>query len=164
MSATPLPDSAQRVADWLAKAGHDQPVVMLPESGRTSADAAAGLGCSIAEIAKSIVFRCLADDTAVMVVASGIVRIDERKLAAHVGALGKASPDFVREQTGYVIGGVCPVGHARPVRVLLEQSLQGLAHVWAAAGHPHAVFRLTPTQLQALTGAPFLDLAQEVTA
>ena len=161
MESTALPESAQRVADLLRAATHDQTVVMLPASGRTSADAAAGLGCSVAEIAKSIVFRRVEDDRAVMVVASGINRVDEAKVATLVGKLGKADAAFVREHTGYAIGGVCPIGHVKPSLIVLDRDLQQYAHVWAAAGHPHAVFRLTPAQLQAMTGAEFADVALE---
>ncbi len=104
-SVSKLPASAQRVAELLLAIGHGKPVILLPASGRTSAEAAAGLGCSVAEIAKSIVFRRLADEHAVMVIASGAHRVDEHKVAALVGRLGKADARFVREHTGYAIGG-----------------------------------------------------------
>jgi prolyl-tRNA editing enzyme YbaK/EbsC (Cys-tRNA(Pro) deacylase) len=154
-----LPDSAQRVADLLTALGHDAPVVMLPESGKTSAEAAAGLGCSVAEIAKSIVFRRVADDVAVMIVASGANRVDEHKVAALVGALGRADAKFVKARIGYAIGGVCPIGHVEKTVMLIDQDLMKLDSVWAAAGHPHAVFKLTPAQLLAMTGAPVADVA-----
>jgi prolyl-tRNA editing enzyme YbaK/EbsC (Cys-tRNA(Pro) deacylase) len=154
-----LPDSAQRVADLLTAIGHDTPVVMLPETGKTSAEAAAGLGCSVAEIAKSIVFRRLADDVAVMIVASGANRVDEHKVAAIVGALGRADAKFVKTRIGYAIGGVCPIGHVEKTVMLIDQDLMKLDNVWAAAGHPHAVFKLTPAQLLAMTGAPVADVA-----
>ncbi|AEK64068.1 YbaK/EbsC family protein [Collimonas fungivorans] len=154
-----LPDSAQRVADLLAAMGHDKQVVMLPETGKTSAEAAAGLGCSVAEIAKSIVFRRLLDDAAVMVVASGSNRVDEAKVAALVGPLGKADARFVKERIGYAIGGVCPIGHVGKTVMLIDEDLLELNSVWAAAGHPHAVFNLTPQQLVAMTAAPVADVA-----
>ena len=156
---TVLPDTAQRVAGLLHSLGHDQPIVMLPATGKTSAEAAAGLGCQVAEIAKSIVFRRLLDDVAVMVVASGINRVDESKVAALVGPLGKADARFVKEKIGYAIGGVCPIGHLEKTVMLIDQDLLQYSHVWAAAGHPHAVFRLTPEQLQNMTGAPVADVA-----
>ncbi|MGH8808680.1 MAG: YbaK/EbsC family protein [Noviherbaspirillum sp.] len=159
-----LPDTAQRVADLLNELGHDKPVVMLPETGKTSAEAAAGLGCSVAEIAKSIVFRRLADDAAVMVIASGINRVDEHKVAAIVGALGKADAKFVKERIGYAIGGVCPIGHLQKTVMLVDEDLLKLDSVWAAAGHPHAVFNLTPRQLLAMTGAPAADVALRTAA
>lgn len=154
-----LPDSAQRVADLLAAMGHDKQVVMLPETGKTSAEAAAGLGCSVAEIAKSIVFRRLLDDAAVMVVASGSNRVDEAKVAALVGPLGKADARFVKERIGYAIGGVCPIGHVGKTVMLIDEDLLELNSVWAAAGHPHAVFNLTPQQLVTMTAAPVADVA-----
>lgn len=154
-----LPESAQRVADLLTEMGHDKQVVMLSETGKTSAEAAAGLGCSVAEIAKSIVFRRLTDDAAVMVVASGSNRVDEAKVAALVGPLGKADARFVRERIGYAIGGVCPIGHLGKTVMLIDRDLLELGSVWAAAGHPHAVFNLTPQQLVAMTAAPVADVA-----
>ncbi|GIZ51815.1 YbaK/EbsC family protein [Noviherbaspirillum aridicola] len=156
---TPIPDSARRVADLLRELGHDQPVVMLPETGKTSAEAAAGLGCSVAEIAKSIVFRRLSDDAPVMVVASGVNRVDEAKVAARLGPLGRADAKFVKTRIGYAIGGVCPIGHLEKTVMLIDEDLLKLDSVWAAAGHPHAVFRLTPAQLVAMTGAPVADVA-----
>lgn len=154
-----LPDTAQRVADLLISIGHDKTVVMLSETGKTSAEAAAGLGCSVAEIAKSIVFRRLADDAAVMVVASGANRVDEHKVAAIVGPLGRADAKFVKTRIGYAIGGVCPIGHVEETVMLIDQDLMQYGSVWAAAGHPHAVFNLTPQQLVAMTGAPVVDVA-----
>jgi prolyl-tRNA editing enzyme YbaK/EbsC (Cys-tRNA(Pro) deacylase) len=159
-----LPDTAQRVADLLRALGHDKPVVMLPATGKTSAEAAAGLGCSVAEIAKSIVFRRLADDAPVMVIASGANRVDEAKVAALVGALGKADAKFVKERIGYTIGGVCPIGHAGKTVMLIDRDLTAFDSVWAAAGHPHAVFNLTPRQLLAMTGAPLADIALKAAA
>ena len=160
--AANLPDTARRVADLLVAIGHDRQVVMLPASGKTSAEAAAGLGCSVAEIAKSIVFRRLTDDAAVMVVASGANRVDEQKVAALVGPMGKADAKFVKERIGYAIGGVCPIGHLGKTVMLIDEDLMQLASVWAAAGHPHAVFNLTPQQLLAMTGAPVVDVALRV--
>ncbi len=156
---TKLPDTVQRVAGLLAALGHDKPVTMLPATGKTSAEAAAGLGCSVAEIAKSIVFRRLSDDAPVMVVASGANRVDEQKVAAIVGELGKADPKFIKERIGYAIGGVCPIGHVQKTVMLIDADLLKLNSLWAAAGHPHAVFNLTPQQLLAMTGAPVADVA-----
>lgn len=161
---TKLPDSAQRVADLLKALSHDKPVVMLPATGKTSAEAAAGLGCTVAEIAKSIVFRRLSDDAAVMVVASGANRVDEHKVAAIVGPLGRADAKFVKTRIGYAIGGVCPIGHVEKTIMLIDEDLMKLDSVWAAAGHPHAVFNLTPQQLRTMTGAPVVDVAQRAHA
>lgn len=157
MHTDPLPEAVERVAALLREIGHDRQIVMLPETGKTSAEAAACLGCDVAEIAKSIVFRRLADDVAVMVVASGADRIDEDKVAALAGPIGKANARFVKERIGYAIGGVCPIGHASKTLILIDEKLFEFGSVWAAAGHPHAVFNLTPAQLQAMTGAPVVD-------
>lgn len=154
-----LPSSAQRVADILQSLGHPHPVHMLPASGRTSAEAAAALGCEVGAIAKSIIFRRQHDDCAVLVLASGAVRIDEAKVAAQCGAIGRADAAFVREKTGYAIGGVCPLGHPQPALILLDRSLLAWEQVWAAAGHPHAVFPASPQQLQTYTGAQVTDVA-----
>ncbi len=157
MNNNPLPEGVERVAALLREIGHDKQIVMLPETGKSAAEAAACLGCDVAEIAKSIVFRRLADDVAVMVVASGADRIDEEKVAALAGPIGKANARFVKERIGYAIGGVCPIGHVSKTLILIDEKLFEFCSVWAAAGHPHAVFNLTPTQLQAMTGAPVVD-------
>lgn len=157
-------EGVERVSTLLRELGHDKPVVMLPSAGRTSAEAAACLGCNVAEIAKSIVFRRLSDDVAVMVIASGADRIDEAKVAAIAGPIGKADARFVKERIGYAIGGVCPIGHANPSVILIDENVFGFASVWAAAGHPHAVFNLTPAQLQAMTGAPTVAVSAAVQA
>ena len=159
LSAHKLPASAQRVAELLAALGHDRPIVMLAETGKTSAAAAAGLGCEVAQIAKSIVFRRLADDAAVMVIASGANRVDEQKVAAIVGPVGRADASFVKQRIGYTIGGVCPIGHLEKTIMLVDADLLQLDNLWAAAGHPHAVFNLTPAQLLAMTGAPVAEIA-----
>ncbi|CCD40878.1 Peptidyl-dipeptidase dcp [Candidatus Paraburkholderia kirkii UZHbot1] len=153
-----LPDSARRVALLLKERGHPHDVVMLPETGKTSAEAAAGLGCAVAQIAKSILFRRREDDAPVLVIASGANRVDEAKVAARVGALTRADAKFVREKTGYAIGGVCPIGHAVTPVTLIDEDLLALESLWAAAGHPHAVFNLSPQELIELTGAPVVDV------
>ena len=161
-SSSTLPDSAQRVATLLQNLNHPHTVRMLPATGKTSAEAAAGLGCDISAIAKSIIFKRLVDGAAVLVVASGASRVDEAKVTALVGPIGKADAKFVKERTGYAIGGVCPIGHAFEPVILLDQGLFALESLWAAAGHPHAVFNLTPQQLQAMTGAPVVDVSLQV--
>ena len=154
-----LPDAARRVAMLVRERGHDKAVVMLPQTGKTSAEAAAGLGCSVAQIAKSILFRRREDDAPVLVVASGVNRVDEAKVAQQVGAIARADAKFVREKTGYAIGGVCPIGHLTTPVTLIDADLLKLESIWAAAGHPHAVFNLSPQELITLTGAPVVDVA-----
>lgn len=155
-----LPASAQRVAALLAELSHPHPVVMLPQTGRTSAEAAAALGCEVANIAKSIIFRRIEDDRPVLVIASGINRVDESKVTAQVGAIGRADARFVRDATGYAIGGVCPIGHVVAPLVLIDADLMALDTIWAAAGHPHAVFKLDGAALARWTGAPVIDVAE----
>jgi len=141
--------TAQRVQALL---GPDYQVLEFEQSTRSAADAAAAIGCPVAAIAKSLVFRG-ADGGGVLVIASGANRVDEAKVAALLGqTIGRADADFVRERTGYAIGGVAPVGHARPLTIVLDRDLLALGEIWAAAGTPNAVFRMTPQQLRELTG------------
>lgn len=157
----PLPSAAQRVQDALAKLGHAGRVRVMPASTRTSAEAAAAIGCTVAQIAKSIIFRAKPSQRAVLVMASGVNRVDEKKVAALVGeGIGKADAEFVRARTGFVIGGVPPVGHDAPPVVLIDQDLLQLSNLWAAAGTPHAVFPLTAEELVALTKGKVADVKQ----
>jgi len=155
-----LSPSARRVQQALETLGMSLSVVELPASTRTSAEAAQAVGCRVGQIAKSLVFRGAASDAAILVIASGANRVDERKLAALIGeAVVKAGAEFVRDATGFVIGGVPPVGHKQPLRTFIDQGLQQYDEIWAAAGTPHAVFRLTPAELQRMTGAPVVAIA-----
>ncbi len=134
-------------------------MVEFEESTGTSAEAAAAIGCTLAQIAKSLVFRS-ASGKSVLVVASGVNRVDEKKVGRIIGEkIGRADADFVREMTGYAIGGVPPVGHRSQPLVLLDSDLNAFSEIWAAAGTPNAVFKLTPAQLQSLTGGAFADIA-----
>jgi prolyl-tRNA editing enzyme YbaK/EbsC (Cys-tRNA(Pro) deacylase) len=133
-------------------------VVEFEQPTRSSAEAAAAIGCTVAEIAKSVVFRG-ASGRAVIVVASGANRVSEKKVAALVGeTLGRADADFVREATGYAIGGVAPIGHSAPVVIVLDEDLQRFPRIWAAAGTPFSVFPLTPEQLARITAAPWAEV------
>lgn len=151
--------TALRVAQLLRDAGVAGEIVEFEQPTRTSAEAAAAIGCTVAEIAKSIVFRGAASGEAVIVVASGANRVSEAKVAARVGeALARADADFVREATGYAIGGVAPLGHAKPVKLLLDEDLRRFGKVWAAGGTPFSVFPLTPEELRTITGADWTDV------
>ena len=158
-----LPEGVQRVAAVLQSMGHGCAPVMLDDAARTAQQAADALGVSLGQIAKSIVFRRRVDEVAVLVVTSGDQRVDEKKVEALVCVdgkrLGRADAAFVKSRTGFSIGGVAPLAHATPTVVLIDQSLFRFADIWAAAGHPHAVFQLSPADLQHLTGAPVADLA-----
>lgn len=132
--------------------GGDLEVVEFPATTRTAADAARAIGCSVAQIAKSIVFRGATSGEPVLVIASGANRVNEARVAALIGEpVEKADADFVREATGFAIGGVPPVGHAQPIRTLIDEDLLKLGEVWAAAGTPNSVFRLQAQRLVAMT-------------
>jgi prolyl-tRNA editing enzyme YbaK/EbsC (Cys-tRNA(Pro) deacylase) len=151
--------TALRTLELLLEAGIETQVVEFEHPTRTSAEAAAAIGCSVAEIAKSIVFRGKTSDQAVVVVASGDNRVSEAKVAAKLGeALARADADFVRTATGYAIGGVAPIGYVQPVKLLLDEDLRNFDTVWAAAGTPFSVFPIKPDQLRGLTGADWADV------
>jgi prolyl-tRNA editing enzyme YbaK/EbsC (Cys-tRNA(Pro) deacylase) len=154
-----LPDGVQRVAAALQDSGHVHMPRMLEDAARTAQQAADALGIAVGQIAKSIIFRRVADDAAVLVVTSGDRRVDEHKVTALVGPVGRADAAFVKARTGFTIGGVAPLAHATAPVTLIDQDLFRFAEIWAAAGHPHAVFALAPADLQRLTGAPVADVA-----
>ena len=157
-----LPEGMQRVAEALRMAGHPHAPVMLDDAARTAQQAADALGVTVGQIAKSIIFRRRQDDAAVLVITSGDRRVDEKKVAALVGRIGRADAEFVKARTGFTIGGVSPVGHATPPVTLIDRELFRFDEIWAAAGHPHGVFKLCPQDLVALTGAPVADVDQPV--
>ena len=153
--------TALRLLQHLRDSGIESTVVEFEQTTRTSADAAAAIGCSVAEIAKSVVFRGTSSGQAVVVVASGANRVSEEKVAAKVGEpLARADAEFVRAATGYVIGGVAPIGHAQPVKLLIDEDLRQFGKVWAAGGTPHSVFPLTPDELRSVTGVDWSDVKQ----
>jgi len=154
--------AALRIQGLLAQAGVPSQVVEFEEPTRTSADAALAIGCSVAEIAKSIVFRIRSSGEAVVVVASGENRVSEQKVEQLIGEpIGKADADFVRESTGFAIGGVPPLGHQHAVKILLDGDLQRFGKVWAAGGTPYSVFPVTPYELQRITGRGWSDIRQD---
>ena len=158
------PEGFRRVAAVLAERGHPHAPRWLAISARTCAEAAQALAVQVGQIAKSVVFRRRSDGVAVLVVASGDRRVDEAKVAAAVGAIGRADAAFVKQQTGFSIGGVSPVAHAQPPVVLVDRELFRFDEIWAAAGHPNGVFQLSPAELVALTGAPAADVVTDVVA
>lgn len=143
-----LSPSAQKVQAALHAFGLDLQVVELPASTRTAIEAAQAVGCSVGQIVKSLVFRGQATDRPVLVLASGSNRVNEAALASLAGeAVGKADADFVRLHTGFVIGGVPPVGHAEAMLTFIDQDLLQYTEIWAAAGTPNAVFRMQAQDL-----------------
>lgn len=156
-----LPEGVQRVARVLQDKGHPHGPQMLEVSARTAQEAADALGIALGQIAKSIIFRRKIDDACVLVITSGDCRVDETKVAAMVGPVGRADADFVKARTGFAIGGVSPVGHVTQPVTLIDRELFRFAQIWAAAGHPNGVFALAPADLEALTGAPVADVVKE---
>jgi prolyl-tRNA editing enzyme YbaK/EbsC (Cys-tRNA(Pro) deacylase) len=155
------PEGFRRVVQALAARGHPHVPRWLEQSARTSQEAADALGVEVGQIAKSVIFRRQADERAVLVIASGDRRVDEKKVAAVTGALGRADADFVKAATGFSIGGVSPLAHSSAPVTLIDRELFRFDALWAAAGHPNGVFLLTPQQLESLTdGAPVADVTR----
>jgi prolyl-tRNA editing enzyme YbaK/EbsC (Cys-tRNA(Pro) deacylase) len=149
---TSLSRKANMVQDALKDAGVELKVEELSASTRTAAEAAAAVGCTVEQIAKSLIFCTANESEPILVIASGGNRVNEANLGKAIGStLKKASADFVQEKTGYAIGGIPPVGHVQPIRTFIDQDLLQYNIIWAAAGTPHAVFRLTPQELQHIT-------------
>jgi prolyl-tRNA editing enzyme YbaK/EbsC (Cys-tRNA(Pro) deacylase) len=149
----PLKPSAQRVQDALAARGFQIQVEELAQTARSAAEAAAAVGCQVGQIAKSLVFKGRASGRAVLVIASGSNRVDTARVEALLGEpLDRPDADFVREATGFAIGGVPPLGHASPLTTFIDEDLGRHDRIWAAAGHPSAVFPLTLDELVRMTG------------
>lgn len=152
--------SVERVRAALLAAGHPDTIQSFPGGTRSAADAAASVGCDVAQIAKSIVFR--AGTRAVLVIASGANRVDMGKVAAAIGQpVKRADGTWVRDTTGFAIGGVSPLGQIAPPILLLDADLMPLDPIWAAAGSPMHVFRTSPPELQRMTGATVAAVREE---
>jgi prolyl-tRNA editing enzyme YbaK/EbsC (Cys-tRNA(Pro) deacylase) len=163
LNAPAYPEGYLRVSAALAALGHPHAPRWLEVSARTSQEAADALGVAVGQIAKSVIFRRPAQgdvaETAVLVVTSGDKRVDEKRVAARTGKLARADAEFVKAKTGFSIGGVAPLAHAEPVLTLIDRELFRFDEIWAAAGHPNGVFRLSPDDLVRLTGgAPVADV------
>jgi prolyl-tRNA editing enzyme YbaK/EbsC (Cys-tRNA(Pro) deacylase) len=157
--ASLISPSAQRVQQALTELGLTLEVVELPDSTRSAAEAAAAIGCTVGQIAKSLIFKTTATEKPVLVIASGANRVDERKITAFLGEkITKAEADFVRQHTGFAIGGVPPVGHPEQLFTFIDEDLLAFTEIWAAAGTPHAVFRLTGTELVRATQGQVADV------
>jgi prolyl-tRNA editing enzyme YbaK/EbsC (Cys-tRNA(Pro) deacylase) len=160
VGAPELTASARRVAASLEELGLSGRVVELPDTTRTAEEAARAIGCRVEQIVKSLVFRGTVTGSPFLVLIGGAHRVDEPRLAELVGEpIAKADASFVREKTGFAIGGVPPVGHAGPLVSLIDTALLEEEVVWAAAGNPHAVFPLTPEELQSATRGRVVTLA-----
>jgi prolyl-tRNA editing enzyme YbaK/EbsC (Cys-tRNA(Pro) deacylase) len=149
-----LKSSAQRVQEALHALGYQQITVLeLPASTRSAAEAAQAIGCQVGQIAKSLVFKTRTSQCPILVIASGVNRVDLRQVSELTREkISQADADFVRQQTGFAIGGIPPVGHSQPLETFIDADLLNHEHIWAAAGTPHAVFQLTPADLVTMTG------------
>jgi prolyl-tRNA editing enzyme YbaK/EbsC (Cys-tRNA(Pro) deacylase) len=155
-----LSRSSARVAEELNRLGAASEVRHMPDSTRTAPEAAAAVGCDVAQIVKSLIFRSVAGDEAILVMVSGADRVDESRLAGVVGdQVERATAEFVRARTGFAIGGVPPVGHSAPVATYLDEHLLDHDLVWAAAGTPNAVFSIKPAELARITSAKVVAVA-----
>ncbi len=155
----PLPRSAQRVQSILDEHNLALQVVEFDESTRTAQEAADAIGCEVAQIAKSLVFRTKRTDKPVLVIASGANRVNEKTLRDHIGEkIEKADADYAQEHTGYAIGGIPPVGHVEAIETFIDEDLLTHECIWAAAGTPNAVFRLTPQALVEITGGEIVSV------
>jgi prolyl-tRNA editing enzyme YbaK/EbsC (Cys-tRNA(Pro) deacylase) len=152
-AARPLPPSAERVQRALAAAGLDARVIELDVAARTAQQAADALGIAVGQIAKSLIFRAARTDRAVLVIAAGDRRVSEARIAVLLDEpIERAKPDFVREHSGFAIGGVAPVAHAMPMVTFVDASLRRFDTVWAAGGTPHCVFPIRPDELVRVSG------------
>lgn len=148
-----LSPSASRVQQVLKTLGLSSRVTEMSATTRSAEDAARAVGCEVGQIAKSLVFKGASSHRGVLVITSGANRVNESALARLLGeSILKADADFVRQTTGFAIGGVPPVGHQQPLTVLIDEDLCRYPDIWAAAGTPRAVFKLTPQELQDITG------------
>ncbi|WP_029059131.1 YbaK/EbsC family protein [Stappia stellulata] len=153
------PSSTERVLEAARSAGLEIDIVEMPASTRTAEEAAAACGCSVAEIVKSLVYLGADSDTVVLLLVSGVNRVDEAAVGRHLGeTLTRPNGRTVRERTGFAIGGVAPLGHIGEVRVFIDEDLAQYSTVWAAGGAPNRVFSITVEDLRAATGGAWLKM------
>jgi len=155
-----LSDSAIKVQLALDRFKLDFQVLELPGSTRTASDAARVIGCEVGQIAKSLVFHFLKKEKPLLVIASGSNRVNVELVGSNLGeAIVMAGADYVRASTGFSIGGVPPLGHIAPIRTIIDQEIMQYKEIWAAAGTPHAVFRLTPDELLRITQGELMQVS-----
>jgi len=154
-----LSPSSQKVQDALRVLGFSNQVMELQSTTRTSAEAAQAVGCRVEQIAKSILFQGKNSHKPILVIASGVNRVNEKKIEEFISEpLGKADADYVRNRTGFVIGGVPPIGHLEKLEIFIDEDLLQYEEIWAAAGNPNAVFKLTPSDLIKMTGGRVVSI------
>jgi prolyl-tRNA editing enzyme YbaK/EbsC (Cys-tRNA(Pro) deacylase) len=149
----PLSPSAQKIQDLLASRGYEITIIEFAESTRTAQEAADRAGCQLGQITKSLIFKGRTSGKAILVLTSGANRVSEKRISEYAGEpIERADADFVRAATGFAIGGVPPLGHTQPMETYLDEDLLQYKTIWAAAGTPNAIFELTPSDLQKMTG------------
>lgn len=154
-----LSKSAERVQQALTKKGMDFKVLELPSSTRTAVEAAETIGCTVAQIVKSLLFKTQNTNKPILILASGVNRVNEKSIASHLGEkIEKADADFTRTITGFAIGGIPPLGHNQQIDTLIDEDLLKLGKLWAAAGTPNAVFCLNAADLENLTGGKVISI------
>lgn len=152
MSGT-LSSASQRIQDLLTSLGFDYRVIELPDTTRTAVEAANTVGCTVGQIAKSLIFRGKRTGKPILIIASGSNRVNEKRIAEYIGEpIEKANADFVRSTTGFAIGGVPPLGHLQDIRTFIDEDLLQYERIWAAGGTPNSVFQLDTKDLQDMTG------------
>ena len=154
-----LKTSAQKVQDAVTALGFDFNILEFNETTRTSADAAVAIGCAVDQIAKSLVFKTKITGRAILVIASGSNMVNIKLIKAEVGEnIPRPDADFVKGQKGFAIGGIPPIGHAQNLTTFIDEDLFLYEDIWAAAGTPNAVFRLTPKELEKMTGGKVMPM------
>jgi len=154
-----ISSSARKVQEALIENGVSSQVVEMPQSTRTADDAARAAGCQVGQIVKSLIFKGKNTQQPILVATSGANRVNEKKIANLISEpLAKADAEFVREKTGFAIGGVPPVGHVQQIRIFIDEDLLHYKEIWAAAGTPKAIFKLTPQELQKITGGQVVSV------
>ena len=153
--------AVKRVAEALIEHKLSGQIKVLSDTARSAAEAAAALGIEVGQIASSILFK-LPDDSPLLVITSGRHRVDTALVASHLGVseLGRVDADYVKENSGFSIGGVSPIGWVNPVKIIIDKSLNDYEVVWAAAGHPHAVFPTSFQELQHITNATSMKVGE----
>lgn len=159
MSRSP---SSQKVQDALTKLGYDYDIIEFAESTRTAQEAAERVGCEVGQIVKSLVFKGKSSGKAILILTSGANRVDVKRFKVYVGEkIGRADPAFVRERTGFAIGGIPPLGHLHPLETYVDVDLLRHEKIWAAAGTPNAVFELPSRELQKMTCGKIVSVRKE---
>ncbi len=159
----PISSSAQKVQDALVKLGYDYKIVEFAESTRTAEEAANRVGCEVGQIVKSLIFKGKKSGKAILILTSGANRVDIKRIKAHAEEkIGRADPAFVRERTGFAIGGIPPLGYLNPIETYVDLDLLRFEEIWAAAGTPNAVFKLRASDLEKMTGGTVIQIKQEI--